>query len=69
LAAFKEITLVSVPIALGGNRYLTKFSPIHQQILIRLNIPIKIYTNLAEDEGPPPAPWGEPSLMVSHLRE
>jgi hypothetical protein len=69
LAAFKEITLVSVPIALGGNRYLTKFSPIHQQILIRLNIPLKIYTNLADDEGPPPSTSGEPSVMVSHLRQ
>lgn len=69
LAAFKEITLVSVPIALGDNRYLTKFSTIHQQILIRLNIPLKIYTNLADDEGPPPSTSGEPSVMVSHLRE
>lgn len=69
LAAFKEITLVSVPIALGGHRYLTKFSPVHQQILIRLNIPLKIYTNLANDEGPPPSTSGEPSVMVSHLRE
>ncbi|MCT7959074.1 IS1634 family transposase, partial [Laspinema palackyanum] len=69
LAAFKEITLVSLRIALGGNRYLTKLSPVHQQILIRLNIPLKIYTNLADDEGPPPATCGEPSLMVSYLRE
>lgn len=69
LAAFKEITLVSLRIAVGGNRYLTKFSPVHHQILIRLNIPLKIYTNLADDEGPPPSTSSEPSLMVSHLRE
>ncbi|MGL4500575.1 MAG: IS1634 family transposase, partial [Planktothrix sp.] len=69
LAAFKEITLVSVEVAVGRNRHLTKFSPVHHQILRGLNIPLKIYTNLTEHEGPLPSSSGAPSLIVPHLRE
>ncbi len=54
LAAFSEITLVLIDVADHPYAHLTPLSPLQQKILVLLNFPVDVYTQLGPASDEPP---------------